>query len=104
MKYIEFGKIREEKAQEVGDDCQTQEDLRAEKSKKRGWDKAIPSCFPSCAGKRGQSLRFRGHKREKEREMNILIYSLNVLSAYSVSGIENLVSSLKYLLRHTHCN
>ena len=40
MKYIGFGKIREEEAQEVRDDCQTQEDLRAEKSKKRGWDKA----------------------------------------------------------------
>ena len=39
--------------------------------------------------------------RERKGGVNILIHSLNVLR---VSGIENLVSSLKYLLQHVHCN
>ena len=39
VKDIGWRMIKAKEAQEVADDCQTQEDVRAEKSKKIGWDR-----------------------------------------------------------------
>lgn len=59
---------------------------------------------PSYTGKGGQSLRFRRHERTKTEWRSILIHSLSIFSACSVSDTENVVSSLNSRLRHVHCN
>lgn len=100
VKDIGFVKIRAKEAQEVANDCQTQEDFRVEKSKKRGWDRQHHHGFTHVQGNGDNSSGLEDMRDRKKGRMSIFIHSFNILSAYSVSGTENLMFPLKYLLRH----
>lgn len=74
VKHIGVGTIRVKEAQEVADDCQTQEDFRAEKSKKIGWNRQHHHDL-SHVQENGDNLS--GLEWERGRTKGRMIYLLN---------------------------